>query len=223
MVDVRAREVPADTTCPLCREARGAPVDASCAGCETRYHAACLAELGGCSTLGCSLKGVAVATARSLGCGVCDRLAAEPLTRRRCGCGATLHQGCVDAHAARCERGRRLQADAPGTARTTPADARAPQPTGSRDGFAPLRVAVLIQLAGAAFWGVALTWTSATETALLGAFFAYNVARVHALVAGLDWFEADDRRILLATAALFLPGLGLGVWWGSRWRHHQGL
>lgn len=97
-----------------------------------------------------------------------------------------------------------------------------PRGRGGLESCHGLWAAVLVQLAAVAFWGAALTWHPAIETPLVGAFLAYNVARVHALVAGLTWSEADDRRVLLATAALFLPGLGMAVWWVSRWRDRHG-
>ncbi len=208
MVEVRTRETTGEATCPLCREPLGGEV-APCRGCETRYHEACLAELGGCSTLGCSLQGVAVGTARRLGCGVCGQVAAEPLTRRRCGCGATVHQACVDAHATACERGRRLQGEVRDPPRTTRAPARTSK-------FVSLGLAVVLQVVAGVLWGLALTSHAASETFLLGGLIAYNVARAHAQWADLSWSDPDDRRALLATLALLVPGLGMAVWWRSR-------
>lgn len=204
-MDVRAREATSEATCPLCREALGGE-PTSCRGCETRYHEACLAELGGCSTLGCSLLGVAVGRARSLGCGVCGALAAEPLTRRRCGCGATLHEACVDAHARACARGRRLQGDG-----ARPAT----RPAGRRPADPAFAYAVGIQLCVVPY--AALSWWDPTMLVvlfLLPLFAGLFQAEVRQAFRERALDPAEGLRAELAAMSLMIPVLGVVLcWW----------
>lgn len=207
MIDVKTRRGGADATCPLCREAleRAGEDSASCRGCETRYHASCMAELGGCSTLGCSLKGVAVGTARTLGCGVCGRLAAEPLSRRRCGCGATVHQVCVDAHAATCDRGRRLQADA-----WRPVEV-ARERTGGAG--AAIVYGTLVQLGvTGALLGLLTSRLDLPGLVLVGFLVTGWARQAYEDLLARTRSPEEERAVLIAALALLVPVVGLLAW-----------
>ncbi|MCA8921796.1 MAG: hypothetical protein KDD82_08300 [Planctomycetes bacterium] len=98
---------PQRQTCPLCRDRLG-EVFQACSSCHTEYHADCLAELGGCSTLGCRLHGELPETLERWHCRACHGPLLSDLARRRCSCGAFVHNDCVRAHGDTCEQAQEL-------------------------------------------------------------------------------------------------------------------
>jgi len=108
---------------PLCRDHQG---DASqaCTGCDTEYHADCLAELGGCSTLGCQLHGKLPQHLDRWRGRACHDPRESDLARRRCPCGAFVHNDRVPAHADACPQAQILLMPS-----RTPAARAEPTPT----------------------------------------------------------------------------------------------
>ena len=90
-------------TCPLCRDGLDLEAAQPCLGCDTRYHASCLGELGGCATLGCRLQGKLQSQHSHWRCRACHTTIEQSIARRRCPCGAYLHDHCVEDHSDACE------------------------------------------------------------------------------------------------------------------------
>ena len=95
--------------CPLCHDPLAEGEARDCLGCGTSFHEACLLELGGCSTLGCNVQGELPASAQHWFCRTCHQPILSDLTRRRCPCGAYLHDECVEDHLGVCERAAQLR------------------------------------------------------------------------------------------------------------------
>lgn len=104
--------------CPLCREDLASLEPRTCEACGTAFHAACFDELGGCAILGCSAPRPMRANRNPAGaarpCDLCGD-PFQPLERRLCRCGTTLHDDCVAKHAAGCNYARRLLPQPPPT------------------------------------------------------------------------------------------------------------
>ena len=118
MLKVDPRE-PERQTCPLCHDRLGGGPQ-TCASCQTAYHGDCMAELGGCSTLGCRLLGKLPQHLERWQCRACHGALDSDLARRRCRCGAFLHNDCVWAHGEVCVQARELWPAPRSTARRLP-------------------------------------------------------------------------------------------------------
>lgn len=213
MIDVRTKPgSDGEASCPLCRET--AP-ETRCRGCETPYHGACLLELGGCSTLGCALRGVSAGVARRLGCGVCGELAGDLLTRRRCGCGATLHQDCVGAHAEACARGRRLLGDG---ARPATPERRSDEEQRVVGAVVGALVAQGLMCFPASY-GLRRLMADKIVQSATGIFGALACLMLVVLVVGPTLDRCHGRRryavgVLTLLGLVLLPGLGFVAWAG---------